>query len=846
MTTKSPFSLTSRAFTFVSGTLSLLVAITPYRGEAQNFTSAATDRVSIGQHSGASQTTLASTNPRTSRNGRFVVFESVAGNLLRPTGSPSLTAGRKHCYLLDRQAGSVELVSMRRNGTEAQFDCSNPVVSADGRYVSYSSSFITATEVGQMVSVGARYNFYHLNQATDGAHIFIRDRLANVNFVGDQVTLSANVVALNAGVPQVTDSGLKVQLPDLCDSDADGNVTEVLPLPLVAPALEEIPQRQSGVVVGTSTDPSGANPFLSAEGQFLVFDTLANNLGGAEPSAILEVPTPCVDYDRVDCIGGRHTATCADDGYLYDSGHLTWVGFPLPGFYFDDNNRRDIYVRDGVEFSTKLMSLGCKFHAPNGCGIKGNQDSINPSISDDGKLISFHSASTNLLDVDFNAVSDVYIVERNDFNGEVAKLGRVSNATNRITAGDGVSVDGSISGDGRYIAFSSSATNLVDNDTNGASDVFIYDRSFFNTTRCVSANGQGNGASSGVEITGSGEYIVLQSVSTNFGATAVTSNIYSGKITKDSKGKIIGCVLELASSGASGSGGNLNSSNASAAILPVTVGSGATAKRQLRPGVVYQSLATNLNRGLADTNNVSDIFQAPVCGTTDANTDSDNDGTTDCFDQCWKDDTKVVDADLDGDGIADCEDGCPSDSQKTVAGSCGCGKADIDTDLDLKPDCVDECPNDPKKTAVGQCGCGFPDTDSDGDKIPDCKESTIPTTPTPGGPNPGVTPTATPVGGTTGFTQFTPSKPRITKVGSDAVIVELPLDRVGKKIAEFQVTLVERVGKEAIEKKLTRKRKSFRLSTLAPGRYRLYFNLLSVDNELSNRSPSSAMFTIGG
>ena len=113
-------------------------------------------------------------------------------------------------------------------------------------------------------------------------------------------------------------------------------------------------------------------------------------------------------------------------------------------------------------------------------------------------------------------------------------------------------------------------------------------------------------------------------------------------------------------------------------------------------------------------------------------TDTDNDGTADCFDACPLDPLKtapgvcgcgVADTDTDADGTADCNDLCPNDPLKTTPGACGCGVADTDTDADGTADCNDGCPTDPLKTAPGICGCGVGETDSDFDGIPNCTDN---------------------------------------------------------------------------------------------------------------------------
>ena len=113
-------------------------------------------------------------------------------------------------------------------------------------------------------------------------------------------------------------------------------------------------------------------------------------------------------------------------------------------------------------------------------------------------------------------------------------------------------------------------------------------------------------------------------------------------------------------------------------------------------------------------------------------TDTDSDGTADCFDACPLDPLKVApgicgcgvaDTDSDADGVADCNDGCPNDPLKTAPGICGCGVADTDSDNDGTPNCNDLCPNDPLKVAPGVCGCGVAETDTDFDGVPNCTDN---------------------------------------------------------------------------------------------------------------------------
>jgi hypothetical protein len=151
------------------------------------------------------------------------------------------------------------------------------------------------------------------------------------------------------------------------------------------------------------------------------------------------------------------------------------------------------------------------------------------------------------------------------------------------------------------------------------------------------------------------------------------------------------------------------------------------------------SLSTNPTD--TDSDGTADCFDAcpldplkvapGICGCGVADTDSDADGVADCNDGCPNDPLKtapgicgcgVADTDSDADGVADCNDGCPNDPLKTAPGICGCGVADTDSDADGVADCNDGCPNDPLKTAPGICGCGVADTDSDNDGTPNCND----------------------------------------------------------------------------------------------------------------------------
>jgi len=117
-------------------------------------------------------------------------------------------------------------------------------------------------------------------------------------------------------------------------------------------------------------------------------------------------------------------------------------------------------------------------------GVEGNGYSQMPSISADGRYVVFYSDSSNLVSGDTNGANDVFLHDM-----QTGTTSRIS-VSSSGTAGNSESFFPSISADGRYVVFTSAATNLVSGDTNGIEDVFVRDLQAGTTTRVsVSSSG---------------------------------------------------------------------------------------------------------------------------------------------------------------------------------------------------------------------------------------------------------------------------------------------------------------------------------------------------------------------
>ncbi|GEM_PF-1058966 len=211
-------------------------------------------------------------------------------------------------------------------------------------------------------------------------------------------------------------------------------------------------------------------------------------------------------------------------------------------------------------------------------GVQSNGSSSYADISSDGRYVVYSSVATNLISNDTNSQNDIFL-----YDSQTATTTCITGASN------GSNGYPSISGDGRYITYYSSATNLVSGDTNSRSDVFLYDTQTATTTRIsVASNGtQSNNSSQFSTISADGRYITYTSDASNL-VSGDTNNLtdlflYDTQTATTTR-------INVASNGTQASGGTSYSSVISDNGRYIT----------------YQSSATNLVSG--DTNAKTDVF----------------------------------------------------------------------------------------------------------------------------------------------------------------------------------------------------------------------------------------------
>ncbi len=181
----------------------------------------------------------------------------------------------------------------------------------------------------------------------------------------------------------------------------------------------------------------------------------------------------------------------------------------------DTNGNYDVFVRDLQLGTTTLISVN-RFGTASGNGGSGA-----PVISQDGRFVAFTSSAEDLAAIDTNFAGDVFVRD--------LQLGTTTLVSiNRFGSSSGVAASGGpiISQDGRFVVFTSSAADLAANDTNGASDVFVRDLQL-GTTTLVSINRlgteSGNGYSQQVVSSSDGRFLGFSSVASDLVVTPDTN-----------------------------------------------------------------------------------------------------------------------------------------------------------------------------------------------------------------------------------------------------------------------------------------------------------------------------------
>lgn len=439
---------------------------------------ASVDSAGVQADSASGATALSST-------GRFIAFNSSATNLVADTNSTD------DVFVRDLELGLTWRVSEGTGGVEGNGPSSYPSMSADARFVVFSSWASSLVP----------------NDTNNVNDVFLHDRELGTT---ERVSTGPGSVQGDGGsyLGSITPDGRFVVFlsfaSNLVPGDTNG-MRDVFLHDRVSATVERVSVSSAGTEADEASGGNSGGPFVSTDGRWVVFSTRAANLA--------------------------------------------------PG---DANGSLDIYVRDRLLGTTGRLSLGAG-------GAEPDDDCDVTAMTPDGRYIAFTSAATNLVAGDTNGQADAFVLD-----ATTGTIERVSVATGG-QEGSLSSWAPVISHDGRFVAYSSAAPDLVPNDSNEKRDVFLRDR-VGGTTELVSAGSQQADADCfGVSISGDGGLVGFSSAATTLLFT--DANYVADAFVRECRAAVLYCLGTASAcpcgNAGSGSTGCVNSTGVGARLQTV-------------------------------------------------------------------------------------------------------------------------------------------------------------------------------------------------------------------------------------------------------------------------------------
>ena len=255
---------------------------------------------------------------------------------------------------------------------------------------------------------------------------------------------------------------------------------------------------------GTVANGDSRQPAISEDGRYVAFESDATNLVANDTNGLTDVFVHDLETRQTERVS---VATNGAQG----SGDSSWSSISADGRYVAfDSLASDLAPGDG---NTDLFDVflhdrqtGATTRVTGGDG-----ESACSRISADGRFVGFYSESSDLVAGVSGGAPKVFVYARESATTTLVSVGLNGAAPN------GASLCPSLSADGRYVAFDSSASNLVVGDVNGATDIFVVDRQTGDTfLASVSSSGaQGDDSCYQPSISASGRYVAFESAATN-------------------------------------------------------------------------------------------------------------------------------------------------------------------------------------------------------------------------------------------------------------------------------------------------------------------------------------------
>jgi Tol biopolymer transport system component len=274
--------------------------------------------------------------------------------------------------------------------------------------------------------------------------------------------------------------------------------------------------------LGTEGNNIVYEPSISADGRYVAFYSQATNLVLVDANGKQDVfvhdtqtgETTCVSLPHgpdQGTLGAESNGNSERASMSADGRYVVFSSFATNLVINDTNNSEDVFVHDRQTGETERVSVDSN-------GNQAGGGSLNASISADGRFVAFESTANDLVPGDTNLSPDIFVHDRQ--TGGTERVSVDSNGNQAVGTFNG---NPSISTDGRYVAFLSTATNLVAADANNESDIFVHDRQTGETTRVSIPNAadqgilgaEANNGSQYPSISGNGRYVAFSSDASN-------------------------------------------------------------------------------------------------------------------------------------------------------------------------------------------------------------------------------------------------------------------------------------------------------------------------------------------
>jgi Ca2+-binding RTX toxin-like protein len=386
-------------------------------------------------------------SPQMSADRRYVLFDSEATNLV-----PGDTNDARDIFRKDLVTGVVSRVSVGSKNEQGLSFSTDAHMSDDGRHVvfaSWASNFVPND--GNNL-----YDVFHKDMLTG------KITLVSAGIDGNAADGSSSGAHISADGRYVLFSS---DANDLVPGDAN-NAADIFCRDL-----------HNGTISLVSTNSAGAQANngsfaakMSANGRYVVFMSSASNLVPDDKNGKADIFRKDLQTGKIIRVSTRSDGEEANSDDLYLDSHVSsdgrYVVFVshatnlVPG---DTNNVSDIFLKD---LQTGMITLA----STSSDGKQANSYSSNAQVSDDGRYVVFTSKANNLVSGDTNGEPDIFCKDM--VTGVVTRLSTAAAGQQGSSSSDAPQM----SPDGRYVAFSSHADNLVSGDGNGVTDIFLVDR----------------------------------------------------------------------------------------------------------------------------------------------------------------------------------------------------------------------------------------------------------------------------------------------------------------------------------------------------------------------------------